>query len=136
MEGKFKITYVRIIVAAIALGLLGRMAVPKAGHARIEDNTTQLIESLVEMRTSIAIYCSQHGNQLPPTGSFEEFARAMTEKVNGNGPYISSMPVNAFNGLDTVRFDGDAAGTNTAGWRMDTRTGGFAADNDPRYAGL
>ena len=55
---------------------------------------------------------------------------------NGYGPYLKKIPANPFNGLNTVRFDGSAAGTGEAGWRLDTQSGHFQADNDEAYASL
>ena len=60
----------------------------------------------------------------------------MTTKVGRYGPYINKIPVNPFNNLKTVRFDGEKAGSGEAGWRFDTKTGAFQADNDADYAML
>ena len=136
MKSEFRLTYLRVIIAAFVLGMVAKVTVPKTGQAMIDSKTSELIESLVDMRTSLAVYCSGHDNQLPPTSSFEEFVAAMTEEVDGRRPYIKRIPTNAFNRLDTVRFDGLPAGANLAGWRLDTRTGAFTADNGPGYAGL
>jgi hypothetical protein len=60
----------------------------------------------------------------------------MTSRIQDYGPYVKKIPVNPFNNLNTVRFDGEPAGSNKAGWRLDTRTGLFQADNDAGYAAL
>jgi hypothetical protein len=41
--------------------------------------------------------------------------------------------VNPFNGLNTVRFDGEPAGADKAGWRLDSETGKFQADIGSGY---
>ena len=48
--------------------------------------------------------------------------------------YLSSLPVNPLNYLGTVRLDGDDAGASTHGWRFDTTTGAFQADDSPGHA--
>ena len=79
---------------------------------------------------------AQHDDQLPPIDSFAEFERAFTSDADYYGPYLDKIPSNPFNKRNTVRFDGEPAGTNQAGWRLDTKTGRIQADNDPAYAEL
>jgi len=52
------------------------------------------------------------------------------------GPYIKQIPENPFNNLSTVRFDGQPAGSGSTGWRFDTETGLFQADDSIAHAGL
>jgi len=126
----------RIVVIALALGLLAKMVVPESSQAGIESNTTELIEALVKIRASLDLYRAQHDGRLPATNSSDEFEKALTQRIGQYGPYMKEIPDNPFNGLDTVRFDGAPAGANTAGWRLDTQTGVFQADNDSAYAAL
>jgi hypothetical protein len=61
--------------------------------------------------------------------------------VDGNagndfGPYLQTLPVNPFNDRSTVRIDGAVAGSNTDGWRFDTMTGAFQADDIAAHAAL
>jgi hypothetical protein len=56
--------------------------------------------------------------------------------VGQYGLYIKKIPTNPFNDLNAVRFDGEPAGANKAGWRFDTESGLFQADNDAGYAAL
>jgi hypothetical protein len=60
----------------------------------------------------------------------------MTTKVGRYGPYVKRIPTNPLNNLNTVRFDGEPAGAGIAGWRLDTETGLFQADDSTAYAGL
>lgn len=136
MKARTRLSYLTVVVIAAALGLLAKMAGPQSSQASLETNTAQLVEALVEMRTCLDVYRAQHEGQLPATNDSEDFARALTQKAGRYGPYIRQIPVNPFNGLDTVRFDGEPAGANMAGWRLDIRTGAFQADNDSVYARL
>jgi len=136
MKLKVSLSYLRVMVIALALGLLAKMTAPESGQASIGSNTTELIEILVEMRSNLNLYRAHHEGQLPPTQSYAEFEKALTQMIGPYGPYMKAIPDNPFNGLDTVRFDGEPAGANTAGWRLDTGTGDFQADNDLVYAAL
>jgi hypothetical protein len=136
MKPGIRLTYVRVIVIAAALVVLAKMVGPQSSQASLETNTGQLINALLEVRASLDLYRAEHGGRLPQAGCPEDFAGALTGEVGGYGPYLEQMPTNPFNGLDTVRFDGAPAGANKAGWRFDTQTGLFQADNDKPYAAL
>jgi hypothetical protein len=136
MKLKFSLSYLRVMVIAVALGLLAKMTVPESSQASIESNTTELIEALVRIRGSLDLYRVEHDGRLPSAISSADFEKALTQRIGQYGPYIKEIPDNPFNGLDTVRFDGQPAGENTAGWRLDTKTGIFQADNGPAYSAL
>jgi len=136
MKVNIDLSYLRIVVIALVLGLLAKMAGPQSGQASIKSNTTELIESLVKVRASLDLYCAEHDGRFPSTSSSAEFVKALTQRLGQYGPYIGRIPDNPFNGLNTVRFDGEPAGADTAGWRLDTQTGIFQADNDPAYSAL
>ena len=130
------LSYLKIVVIAVVLGMMARTFGPQSGRAGVEDKTTRLIEMLVSMRTGIDIYRAEHEGKLPSTNSSEHFVNAMTQSDGHFGPYINDVPENPFNGLDEVRFDGEPAGANKAGWRLDTETGAFQADNGFGYSDL
>ncbi|MHC4572821.1 MAG: hypothetical protein ACYS76_01600 [Planctomycetota bacterium] len=88
------------------------------------------------MRAYLDLYRVQHGDCLPPTDSLAAFELAMTRQAAALGLYIEKIPINPFNNLSTVRFDGEPAGAGKAGWRFDTNTGVFQADNDAVHAAL
>jgi type II secretory pathway pseudopilin PulG len=136
MGMNFNLSYLRILVAAVVLGIIARTISPKSSEAAIRENTSQLIDALVAMRSNLDLYKAQHEGQLPPIDSFAEFEKAFTSDADYFGPYMERIPVNPFNNRNTVRFDGEPAGVNQAGWRLDTKTGKLQADNDPAYAKL
>jgi hypothetical protein len=82
------------------------------------------------------LYRVQHVDRLPPADSFNSFEMAMTTKIGQHGPYVKRIPTNPFNGLKTIRFDGEPAGAGKSGWRLDTKTGLFQADNNAACAAL
>lgn len=132
----FNLSYLRIFVAAMVLGIVARTVGPKSSEAAIRENTSRMIDALVAMRSNLDLYRAQHEGQLPPVDSFAEFEKAFTSDAGYFGPYMDRIPVNPFNNKNTVRFDGVPAGANQAGWRLDTKTGKLQADNDPAYAAL
>ena len=88
------------------------------------------------MRSQLDLYRAQHDNCLPPVDSFESFKTNMTTKVGQYGPYVEKILVNPFNNLNTIRFDGEPAGADKAGWRIDTESGLFQSDDSDAHAAL
>jgi type II secretory pathway pseudopilin PulG len=130
-------SYVEVMVVAIVLGIAGKMIAPQFTEASNEEaKVSELVDGLEAMRAQVDLYRVQHEDILPPTDSFRSFETAMTTTVGHRGPYVKKIPTNPFNGLKTVRFDGESAGAGKAGWRLDTKTGLFRADNDAACAAL
>jgi len=136
MKKKTRLSYVEAVIIASVLSVVTMTVVPKFIEASPESKTSDLVDGLQQMRAQLDLYRAQHENSLPPVDSFESFKTAMTTKVGQYGPYVEKVPVNPFNNLNTVRFDGEPAGAGKAGWRVDTETGLFQADNNAAYAGL
>jgi len=136
MKKKTRLSYVEAVIIASVLSVVMMTVVPKFIGASPESKTSDLVDGLQQMRAQLDLYRAQHENSLPPVDSFESFKTAMTTKMGQCGPYVKKVPVNPFNNLNTVRFDGVPAGAGKAGWRVDTETGLFQADNDAAYAGL
>lgn len=136
MKKKTRLSYVEAVIIASVLSVVTMTVVPKFIGASPESKTSDLVDGLQQMRAQLDLYRAQHENSLPPVDSFESFKTAMTTKIGQYGPYVEKVPVNPFNNLNTVRFDGVPAGAGKAGWRVDTETGLFQADNNAAYAGL
>jgi type II secretory pathway pseudopilin PulG len=137
MNNKTHFSYVEVIVIAIVLGVAGRMIAPQFTEASNEGaKVSELIDGLEAMRAQLDLYRAHHGDIFPPADSFADFETAMTTKSGQYGPHVKKIPTNPFNGLKTVRFDGEPAGAGKAGWRLDTKTGLFQADNDAAHAAL
>ena len=136
MKKKTRLSYVEAVIIASVLSVVTMTFVPRFIEASPESRISDLIDGLQEMRSRLDLYRAQHENSLPPVDSFESFKTAMTTKVEQYGPYVEKVPVNPFNNLNTVRFDGEPAGAGKAGWRVDTETGLFQADNHAAHASL
>jgi type II secretory pathway pseudopilin PulG len=133
---KIHFSYVEVMVVAIVLGIAGMEIAPQFTEASNEAKVSELVDGLEAMRAQVDLYRVQHENIFPPTDSFRSFETAMTTTVGQYGPYVKQIPTNPFNGLKTVRFNGEPAGAGKAGWRLDTKKGLFQADNDAACAAL
>jgi len=131
-----RLSLTEVLTIAVVLGAGLVWIVPRYIQASEEEKIDQLITGLQTMRGQLALYRVQHGDQLPPTQSLEGFRIALTTRAGQYGPYVKEFPVNPYNGLDTVRFDGEPAGANEAGWRFDTQDGSFRADNNASHGDL
>ena len=125
-----------ILVVAVILCAAGIKVLPQLTEASNESKISTLVDGLEIMRAQLDLYRIEHENRLPVCDSFEDFESALTTGIDGRGPYLRKMPMNPFNNLNTVRFDGEPAGSGKAGWRLNTKAGVFQADNDVSYSKL
>jgi len=142
MRAKSGFTLVEILIVVVILGILAAIVIPQFTEASTEAKTSSLCTDLQTMRSQIELYKIQHNDNLPGSGT-ASFVLALTGQTDvagavgaDYGPYLQKIPVNQFNDLDTVRLDGAAAGANTDGWRFDTATGAFYADDSAAHAAL
>jgi len=136
MKEKNRLSYVEVIIIAVVLSVIGMRVFPQFVEAGPESQIGDLIDGLHKMRSQLDLYRAHHAGSLPDVDSFACFEAAMTKKTGRYGPYVRNIPTNPFNELNTVRFDGEPAGAGTAGWRLDTDTGVFQADDSVPHAGL
>jgi len=139
------ITVVELLIVVVVMCILTIGLVPQFSRAGSESKTSVLCNHLQKVRAQIDLYQVQHLKRLPGTTEGVGFEEAMTNEtdVEGNldedgncGPYMEEIPVNPFNVSDAVRTDGAPAGMNTHGWRYDTKTGSFQADDSKGHAVL
>lgn len=96
---------------------------------------------LQPIRDAIMLYKYEHCNTLPTYGSadFEECMAQITDEAgdvwvegvsSGSmfGPYLRRIPVNPFDGLNTVEVDG-IVGNDTHGWHFNSENGNFQFDD-------
>lgn len=136
MQEKTNLSFVQAVTIAVMLGLVARSVGPAFTQAGTDKAFCNLIDRLETMRTTLDLYRAHHREKLPPREGSESFEAAITTEAGRYRPHLNEIPVNPFNGLNTVRFDGEPAGSGRAGWRLDTKTGCFQADNDAACAGL
>jgi general secretion pathway protein G len=145
MKAKSGFTLVEILIVVVILGILAAIVIPQFTEASTEAKTSSLCTDLQTMRSQIELFKIQHNDDLPAAGVNTEadFISDMTGQTDVTGavgtdygPYIQKIPTNQFNDFDTIRIDGAAAGANTEGWRFDTATGAFHADDSVEHAAL
>jgi hypothetical protein len=136
MREQARLSYTEFIIIAVVLGVVAVRVAPRFTEAGPESRICDLVDGLQQMRAQLDIYRAQHDGCLPDVDSFAVFQTAMTTKVGRYGPYVSKIPANPLNNLNMVRFDGEPAGAGIAGWRLDTETGLFQADDSVPHAGL
>ena len=136
MQEKTTPSFAQAVLIAVILGVVARSVGPAFTWAGTDRAIRTLIDGLEETRAALDLYRAHHKGELPPCGSFENFEAAMTTEAGRYRPRLNGIPVNPFNGLNAVRFGGEPAGSGRAGWRLDTNSGCFQADNDTAHAGL
>jgi hypothetical protein len=135
MRDRDRISYVGFLIMVIIPCLAARVVAPRFVEANPKAKVCELIDGLERMRAELDLYRAEHQGEIPPADTSASFETAMTTKVGQHGPYVDKIPTNPFNGFKTIRFDGEPAGAGKAGWRLDTASGLFQADNTG-YAAL
>ena len=136
MREQSRLSYFELIIITVVLGVVAMRVVPRFAEASPESKICDLIDGLEQMRAQLDLYRAQHCGSLPDVSSFDVFQTALTTRTGRDSVYIKQVPANPLNNLNTVRFDGEPAGAGTAGWRLDTKTGLFQADDSVAHAGL
>jgi len=136
MKFNSRLSCLQIVIIAVVFGIVARTVGSKFSEASWEVKVCDLVDGLETMRAHLDLYRAHHNGSLPPKDSFATFEAAITTRSGEYAPYVKKIPTNPFNKLNTVRFDGEPAGLDKAGWRLDTKTGLFRADNDAGYAAL
>ncbi len=147
MRAKSGFTLVEILIVVVILGILAAIVIPQFTDASTDAKVSSMKSDLQTARSQIELYKIQHNDVLPGQGTGgATFVQSMTgyTDVDGTvkaapgagvyGPYLQKIPTNPWNGFDTVREGGAAAPANTEGWRFDTTTGEFQADDNAEHA--
>jgi len=133
---------IEFLAVAVLLSILA-VVVPHISGAAVGTGTSALATDLLGVRSKIELFKLHHDGRLPAaTGETPaDFLRRMTTQTDANGdsgsdfgPYLQILPVNPYNDSAAARIDGAVAGTNIAGWRFDTMTGAFQADDSPDHS--
>lgn len=148
-------TLVEILAVVVLLGILASVVISAAGDSTGSAKNAALARDLQLLRGFIAVYKGQHKEITPgyPNG---DTTAAPTEQTfidqatlasddSGNtavygtpgfnrGPYIYRLPLNPFNGLNTVQMLANgqsfpASGDDSHGWIYQAQTGEIRADS-------
>jgi len=142
-------TLVEILIVVIILGILAAIVIPQFTEASAEARVSNLMTNLQTIRSQLLLYKTQHLEKYPECGDWsnDHFVDEMTTysdlkgvtkaaaDLTANppviyGPYLTSIPVNPMNGLNSVTVV--TTGTNpkdeTSGWWFNAKTGAFKAN--------
>jgi prepilin-type N-terminal cleavage/methylation domain-containing protein len=139
-----------LVVVIVIIGIVAAIAIPRMSSAAARSRVTSLRGTLATLNRATELYSTEHEGLHPAqdkTGAIDTNAAALVSRLldktdvfgqSGSlfGPYLYSMPANPFNGLNTVRIDGAAAGAGTHGWRYDSALRSFAADDSAVTAAI
>ncbi|MCJ7544609.1 MAG: prepilin-type N-terminal cleavage/methylation domain-containing protein [Phycisphaerae bacterium] len=147
-------TLVEILIVVIILGILAAIVIPQFSSASNDARESALASDLQTLRSQLELYNIQHLDRYPHLQSTDNGvtwtpdAASFVVRLTGQtddygqitgttyGPYMQKFPTNAFNGLDTVRVDGAAAGTGGAGWHFATASFRMSPDDNGTHAAL
>ncbi len=144
-------TLVEILIVVVLLGILAAIVIPAIASSATSARETALASDVQLMRRFILIYKAQHQEMSPgylndslSAANLEEQATQATDELGRTaahggtdckrGPYMSKIPANPVNGLDTVQMlaDGEAFptnGDNSHGWIYRAATGEIRPDS-------
>jgi competence protein ComGC len=116
-----------ILLVMVLLGILASIIIPNLSGVGPRSRPSILASDLLMVRSRIECYKLHHNGQLPASKG-EDLESFLCKTA------LQRLPLNPFNDLRTVRVDGAVAGANIGGWRFDTLTGAFQADDSPDHA--
>lgn len=132
-----------VLLLTLLMGVLAAIIIPDISGVGPRSRSSTLARDLRTVRSRIERYKRHHNGELPAAkgANFGDFLCRMAGKTDADGDsgvefalYSRRLPSNPFNGLNTVRVDGAAAGANIAGWRFDACSGAFQADDSAEHA--
>jgi prepilin-type N-terminal cleavage/methylation domain-containing protein len=145
-------TLVEILIVVVILGIIAAIVIPRFSNASATARASMLGDDLRVIRMQIEIFKAQHlgvapgypGCSLAQAPTAQAFADYMTgvSDSGGNmnptagqqfGPYLTQVPTNPVNGMNTVLVIADGAQFPTAsddqfGWVYQPSTENFKAD--------
>lgn len=148
-------TLVEILIVVVLLGVLAAIVIPTVSHSTTLTRETGLASDVGLLRRFVLIYKSQHLEVSPgypngdttatPTGVVFVAQATLSSNAAGQtaargtpgynyGPYLSRIPTNPLNDLDTVQIvpNGQAfpaAADGSHGWIFKPETGEIRPDN-------
>jgi general secretion pathway protein G len=123
-------TLVEILIVVVILGILAAIVIPQFSEASTESKVSSCLTTLQTLRSQIALYKIQHNDTPPALATFEAMMTTYSDSTGATyatkaaallaaneafGPYMQTVPLNAWNQSDTLE-DADAA---NLGWVYD-----------------
>lgn len=141
---------IEVVIVVVIVGIVASIAIPRMSSAAARAKVNSLRADLAALNRATEFYMAEHGGLHPAqdqsgavVADGDKLAVRLIDRTDCSGgsgsvygPYLLRMPVNPFNGLATVRVDGAPAGAGTHGWRFDSTTRAFAADDSVATAAI
>ena len=147
-------TLVEILIVVVLLGILAAIVIPAFGNGAMLAKQSALSQDLQLLQRVILVYKAQHWEAAPgyPNGQtaanpteqafldqvlLSSNSSGQTAAIGTNGydrgPYLSRIPVNPFNGMNTVEILNNAQGfpgaaDDSHGWIYKAATGEIRPD--------
>ncbi|HOL31828.1 MAG TPA: prepilin-type N-terminal cleavage/methylation domain-containing protein [Anaerohalosphaeraceae bacterium] len=144
-------TLIELMIVVAILGILAAIVLPQVEGHTVQAKEAAVKDTLYTVRTQIQLYKLQHNGLAPGyinttqatptilgyqlTGTLAMNGLAVSSKVPSTtypfGPYLSSLPVNPYNNLSTIKMvsaettDFSTAADNTTGWLYQKETATF-----------
>ena len=148
-------TLVEILIVVVILGIMAAIVLPKFSNASEAARAAMLADDLRIIRIQIGVFAAQHNSVAPgyplcdphaaPTEKAFVLQMTMASDSGGKvadpgtpgfpyGPYLREIPINPFNGKNTVEMIGNDAkmpseADDSHGWVYQPATQAFRADN-------
>lgn len=141
-------TLVELLIVVVILAIMATIVLPQFTDSTEDTKEAALQANLNIVRNVLQRYRAEHygrGPQIDQNGN-ADLANALLRLTGRTqhtglidaggpvGPYLTRLPANPFNELDTIRMDGAAPGANTAGWHYNSTTDRFSADDSTEHA--
>ncbi len=128
-KGKRGFTLIEILIVVVILGILAAIVLPDYTSATRQGNRNTLLAICQTLRTQIAFYKLQHGDNLPDLtansgNNWPLLTQTSAYQGQTVGPYMQTVPTNCVNGMITVLDgNGTAPAPSQCGYVYDFNSG-------------
>lgn len=135
-------TLVEILIVVVILGILSAIVVPQFSSASTESREATLKNDLRFLRSQIELFRAHHRDLAPDGAAFADQMTLFTDESGTTnaawtnqfrfGPYLSTMPENPINGMESVKpvvADADMVADDTTGWIYNATNGKIIANS-------
>lgn len=122
-------TLIEVLIVVVILAVLAATVIPQFTDSTTDAKKSSGLMNLHTLRSQIQLYRAQHEGRVPTGGLTELTSKTKVDgTANGPfGPYITKIPVNSMNNLDTISAvtadPADADFDGSTGWIYNTNTG-------------
>ncbi|PQO44457.1 prepilin-type N-terminal cleavage/methylation domain-containing protein [Blastopirellula marina] len=122
-------TLIEVLIVVVILAVLAATVIPQFTDSTTDAKKSSGMMNLHTLRSQIQLYRAQHDGDVPSATLNELTIKTTVDGSAGGafGPYITKIPVNSMNNLDTIdAVTADPAASDfdgSTGWIYNTSTG-------------